>query len=198
MAKKDKKIDEAVAEEETAPASRRAGILLTAEFALACLLCGGIFLTNVFMPSSAINTFFRSLMPRETATADNLVYSDLELGSVVSELSDAELSISPAGVLSFTDECCVYPVADGKVAEVTENADGTYNVRVDYTDSFYGMLSGLDYVYYEAGDKVYGNVPVGYSNGESAVQVTMYSEDVLLNCYTVDSENCLSWVTSES
>lgn len=185
-------------EENRTPASRRAGILLTAEFAVACLLCGGIFLTNVFMPSSAINTFFRSLMPGETATADNRVYSDLELGSVVSELSDAELSISPAGVLSFTDECCVYPVADGKVAEVTENADGTYNVRVDYTDSFYGMLSGLDYVYYEAGDKVYGNVPVGYSNGESAVQVTMYSDDVLLNCYTVDSENCLSWVTSES
>lgn len=77
------------------PVERRAGILLTAEFALACLLCGGIFLTNVFMPTSAINTFFRSLMPSETTSTDNRVYSDFELGSVVSELSDAELSVSP-------------------------------------------------------------------------------------------------------
>ena len=44
-------------------AERRSGIFLTVEFALACALCGTIFLTNVFMPTSAINTFFRSLMP---------------------------------------------------------------------------------------------------------------------------------------
>lgn len=180
------------------PAERRAGILLTAEFALACLLCGGIFLTNVFMPTSAINTFFRSLMPSETTSTDNRVYSDFELGSVVSELSDAELSVSPAGVLTFTDECCVYPAVDGTVSSVTANADGTYDVRIDHTDNFYGVIGGLDYVYYAAGDKVYSNVPVGYSNGETAVRVTMYADDALLNCYTVDSENCLSWVQSES
>jgi hypothetical protein len=179
-------------------AERRSGIFLTVEFALACALCGTIFLTNVFMPTSAINTFFRSLMPAEEEQADNRIYSDFTLASVVSELSDAEITVSPAGVLSFTDECCVYPAVDGKVAEVTKNASGTYDVKISHTDSFYGIISGLDYVYYTVGDKVYSNVPVGYSKGESAVQVTMYSGDELLNCYAVDDENCLTWIESES
>lgn len=179
-------------------AERRSGIFLTVEFALACALCGTIFLTNVFMPTSAINTFFRSLMPAEEEQADNRIYSDFTLASVVSELSDAEITVSPAGVLSFTDECCVYPAVDGKVAEVTQNASGTYDVKISHTDSFYGIISGLDYVYYTVGDKVYSNVPVGFSKGESAVQVTMYSGDELLNCYAVDDENCLTWIESES
>ena len=179
-------------------AERRSGIFLTVEFALACALCGTIFLTNVFMPTSAINTFFRSLMPAEEEQVDNRIYSDFTLASVVSELSDAEITVSPAGVLSFTDECCVYPAVDGKVAEVTKNASGTYDVKISHTDSFYGIISGLDYVYYTVGDKVYSNVPVGYSKGESAVQVTMYSGDELLNCYAVDDENCLTWIESES
>lgn len=177
------------------PSERRSGVLLTVEFALACALCGAIFLTNVFMPSSAINTFFRSLMPSATEKAEARAYSDFKLTGVVSELSDAEITVSPAGILSFTDECCVYPAVDGTVSAVTKNADGTYDVTISHTSDFYGIIGGLDYVYYATGDKVYSNVPVGYSKGETAVRVTMYSGDELLNCYTVDSENCLTWVT---
>lgn len=180
------------------PAERRSGIFLTVEFALACALCGTIFLTNVFMPQSAINTFFRSLMPATAEKADTRVYSDFTLTSIVSELSDAEITVSPTGVLTFTDECCVYPAVDGKVSSVVKNSDGTYDVKISHTDSFYGVIGGLDYVYYETGEKVYANVPVGYSKGETAVRVMMYSGDELLNCYTVDSENCLTWAKSET
>ncbi|MFQ7079184.1 MAG: hypothetical protein ACLRSW_15315 [Christensenellaceae bacterium] len=176
--------------------SRKSGIILTVEFAVACLLCGGIFLTNVFMPTSAINTFFRGLMPAKAEKEDTRVYSDFTLTGVVSELSDAEITVSPTGVLTFTDECCVYPAVDGKISEVTKNSDGTYDVKISHTNSFYGVIGGLDYVYYAVGDKVYSNVPVGFSKGETAVRVTMYSNDELLNCYTVDSENCLTWVNS--
>ncbi|MBS5022880.1 MAG: hypothetical protein KH054_06955 [Firmicutes bacterium] len=180
------------------PSERRSGVFLTVEFALACALCGTIFLTNVFVPQSAINTFFRSLMPAAAEKADTRVYSDFTLTSIVSELSDAEITVSPTGVLTFTDECCVYPAVDGKVASVLKNSDGTYDVKISHTDSFYGVIGGLDYVYYQTGDKVYANVPVGYSKGETAVRVMMYSGDELLNCYTVDSENCLTWAKSET
>ena len=180
------------------PSERRSGVFLTVEFALACALCGTIFLTNVFVPQSAINTFFRSLMPAAAEKADTRVYSDFTLTSIVSELSDAEITVSPTGVLIFTDECCVYPAVDGKVASVLKNSDGTYDVKISHTDSFYGVIGGLDYVYYQTGDKVYANVPVGYSKGETAVRVMMYSGDELLNCYTVDSENCLTWAKSET
>ncbi len=171
-------------------------IALGAEFALACALCGGIFLTNVFMPNSAINTFFRAI---NTPTEETSVrhYTDFDLTPVVSELSDAKLSLSQNGVLSFTDECCVYPAADGKVSEVSQNADGFYTVKISHSDSFTGIIDGLDRVYYTVGDTVKANVPVGFTEGEREVQVTMYSGGELLNCFQLTDENCLAWVTTE-
>jgi hypothetical protein len=176
--------------------SRREKIALTTEFILACGLCGAIFLTNVFMPTSAINTFFRSLSS-SAQTAETKAYTDIALTSVVSELANAEMSLSAAGVLSFTVEGCVYPIADGTVLAVTNNADGTFDVKISHTDDFYGIIGGLDYVYYVTGDNVAGNVPVGYSKGENAVRVTLYSGEELLTCYALDENNGLSWVTTD-
>ena len=170
-------------------------IALNAEFAAACVLCGAIFLTNVFMPQSAINTFFRSIASTPAAAdTDPRTYTDFTLAPVVSELSSAELSLSPAGILSFTSECCVYPAADGTVAEVTKDADGLYTVKLAHSDSFTGIISGLDHVYYAVGEEVKTNVPVGYTNGEDEVQVTMYSSGELLNCFQLTEENCLAWL----
>ena len=182
---------------ETKPQTSKAlRIALGVEFGLACALCGAIFLTNIFMPGSAINTFFRALnTPTEDAIARP--YTDFTLSAIVSELSDAELTLSPAGVLSFTDECCVYPAADGTVSEVTKNADGFYTLKVNYTDTFTGVFYGLDSVYYGVGDTVKTNVPVGYTAGETEVQVTMYSGGELLNCFELTEENCLAWVSAE-
>ena len=169
-------------------------VALGVEFGVACALCGAIFLTNVFVPDSAINTFFRSIYSASTATADTREYSEFTLSPVVSELSDAELSLSPTGILSFTDEGCVYAAADGTVSGVTQNEDGTYTVKIAHSDSFTGVFNGLDFIYYAEGDTVLANVPLGYSNGESEVQVTMYSSGVLLNCFQLTEENCLAWV----
>ena len=164
-------------------------------FAAACVLCGAIFFTNIFMPSSAINTFFRAMSnPSNAAQTDSRPYSEFDLSPVVSELSDAELNLSETGVLSFTDECCVYPAADGTVSDVTKTAEGIYTVKISHSDSFTGVIQGLDYVYYEVGDAVKSNVPVGFSKGEREVQVTMYSAGELLNCFRLTDENCLAWV----
>ena len=173
---------------------KRARIVLGAEFAVACALCGAIFLTNVFMPGSAINTFFRSLGDQNTTATDARTYADFTLSNVVSELSDAELNISPAGILTFTSECCVYPAADGTVSDVTKSDDGTYTLKISHSDSFTGVIGGLDVVYYQVGDEVKANVPVGYTDGETEVQVTMYSNGELLNCFELTEENCLAWI----
>lgn len=175
--------------------SRAFRIALNAEFGVACALCGAIFLTNVFMPGSAINTFFRALNTPTQNVAKP--YSDFTLAAVVSELSDAELTLSPTGVLSLTDDCHIYPVADGTVGEVTQNEEGTYTVKVCYSDSFTGVFQGLNNVYYAAGDTVKTNVPLGYTAGEQEVQVTMYSNGMLLNCFELTEENCLAWISAE-
>ena len=186
----------ALNEEKNTP--RGVKIALTTEFALACAFCGAIFLTNVFMPHSAINTFFRALndpMPSEKVDARS--YDDFTLSPVVSALSDAELSLSQTGVLSFTDACCVYPSADGKIAEVARTGDNHYSVKIQYSDSFTGIINGLSEVYYQVGDNAYANIPVGYSSGEGEVQVTMYSDGELLNCFELTEENCLAWIEAE-
>ena len=177
------------------PRSKAVNLALKIEFGVACALCGAIFLTNVFLPQSAINTFFRALNTPTEEVAKQ--YSDFTLAPVVSALSDAELTLSDAGVLSFTDECCVYPAADGKVLEVTKNEEGAYTVTVGYSSSFTGVLQGLDSVYYGVGDTVKTNVPIGYSLGEREVQVTMYSNGELLNCFELTEENCLAWIPAE-
>ena len=179
--------------------SKALRIALGAEFAACCALCGAIFLTNVFVPGSAINTFFRALNnPTEQAASDKRVYSEFTLSPIVGEYADTEISLSPTGILSFTDEGCVYPVVDGKVQEVIKDADGAYTVKIAHSDTFTEVMVGLDYVYYAAGEEVKANVPVGYSQGEKEVQVTMYSEGELLNCFQLSEENELSWVVSES
>lgn len=167
---------------------------LNGEFIAACALCATIFLTNVFMPSSAINTFFRAMNGGETTATDTRSYNDFQLSPVVSELSKAELNLSPTGILSFTEEGCVYPAANGVVSAVEQETDGTYRVKISHSDSFTGVIGGLDYVYYTVGDTVKANVPVGYSDGETEVQVTMYSKGLLLNCFELTEENCLAWV----
>ena len=169
--------------------------VLKVEFGLACALCGAIFLTNVFVPGSAINTFFRALSAPTQNTAKP--YTDFVLSGVVSELSDAEINLSPTGILSLTDDCHIYPVADGRVGEVLQNENGLYTVKVCYSDTFTGVFQGLNNVYYNEGDTVKTNVPIGYTTGEKEVQVTMYSHGVLLNCFELTEENCLAWIATD-
>lgn len=169
--------------------------ILIAEFACAGLLCAAIFVTNIFMSDSAINKFIASATGTDGATAvasDTRTYSDFSLSPVVSERADVKMDISSSGVLSFTGECCVYPACDGTVLSVTET-DGIYSVSLSHSDSFESVISGLANVYYAEGESVKSNVPIGYSDGASAVSVMLYSDDALLNCYTLDDENCLVW-----
>lgn len=175
---------------------RKLRIVLGAEFATVCALCGAIFLTNVFMPNSAINTFFRTLTTsQETVKTDDRAYSEFTLSNVVSENADTELTLSETGILSFTDECLVYPAVDGKVSEVTQDSNGVYTLKISHSDTFTGVISGLELVYYAVGDEVKANIPVGYADGETEVQVTMYSSGELLNCFELTEENCLAWVS---
>lgn len=176
-------------------AQKRVRICLGTEFALACALCGAIFFTNVFMPNSAINTFFRAIgsSSETTATVDDRDYGDFALSSVVSALSDAEVRLSETGVVTVSGESLVYPVCDGKVSEVSQAEDGSYVVTIAHSDSFSGTIEGLSVVYYAAGDEVYANIPVGYTSGEKDVQMTMYAGGERLDCFELTEENCLAW-----
>lgn len=189
--KKYKSFSYANLDDDQTPA-RHERLILGIEFAAACALCFGIFLTNVFMPDSAINTFFRSLGGGKEEQADTRVYSDFTLSPIVLE-AGAELTVSETGIVSFTESCCVYPTADGVVSDVLQNADGSFTVKIAHSPTFTEVVNGLDYLPYELGDSVKANVPLGYSDGEGEVQVTMYDSGELLNCFSLSEQGAPVW-----
>lgn len=182
-------------EREAKPAKRKMRLsrsVLIGEFVAVCALCAVIFLTNIFLSESAINTFVRGLFAGNAQAADTRTYSDFKLSSVVSEYSDADMTVSETGVLSFTAKCSVYPPCEGTVTAVNGNKETGYTVSLKHSDSFTSIISGVDTVYCAVGDKLKSNLPVAYSDGEGSVRVMFYSNDNLLNCYTL-GEGGIAW-----
>ena len=159
-------------------------IVLATEIVAACALAVTIFLTNIFMPNSALNTFIGSFSKSSQAEP---TYNEMTLSPVVSDFSDAKVSVSDSGVLSFTAKGSVYPICDGKVSSVAKT-DDTYMVQIAHTSTFSSVITGLTDVYYEKGASVYSNLPFAYSDGGQEVKVSMYDGDTLLNCYSLSGE----------
>ena len=167
--------------------------VLWGEFAAVCALCAVIFLTNIFVTNSAINTFVRDLWNgSETEAADTRTYEDFTLSPVVNEYTDVELAVSDTGVMSFTAACSVYAPCDGVVSAVNGDAENGYTIELRHSDSFSTVMSGLTNVYFAVGEDVKRNVPLAYTDGTHPVRVTFYEDGTLLNCYTV-SEDGLAW-----
>lgn len=161
----------------------RGSIVLVTEMVAVCLLAIAIFLTNIFVPSTVINSFIATLTETAEETYEP-AYSELTLSSVVSQLSDAEVSVSAGGVLSFTAESSVYPICDGTVSAVTQSG-GLYTVQIAHTSTFTSVITGLTGVYAETGTAVKSNIPFAYSDGQNEVNVTLYDGQTLLNCYSL-------------
>lgn len=161
----------------------RESAILFGEVAAVCLIAMAIFLTNIFMPNSAINTFISSIVnPTEEVSEPG--YSELTLSSVVGDTSEADVVLSDEGVICFTARGTVYPVCDGAISAITAQ-DGSYIVKIAHTSSFSSVITGLTDVYVSVGDKVYGNLPFAYSGGESEVTVSLYNGDALIDGVTL-------------
>ncbi len=164
--------------------------VLIAEFAAVCALVALILLTNIFMPNSAINTFFAGLTGTEEAVyEDDRSYAELTLGAVAPD--GIECSVAD-GVLTFTGECSVYAPYGGTVQSVAET-DGVYTIEIEHTTSFTSVITGLSAAYWAAGDTVYATIPVGYSDGSAAVSVRLYDAGSLISSYSVNEENDIVW-----
>ena len=162
----------------------KAGIVLMSEAILVGVIALAIFVTNIFLPNTVINTFLSSFS--QTAVEEP-VYSEFKLAPVVSELSDAEMVVSDAGVLSFTAEGSVYPICNGNVSKVYDN-EGLYTVEIAHTSTFTSVVTGLSNVYSAVGTAVRSSIPVGYSDGQAEVRVSLYDNGTLLNCFTLSDE----------
>ena len=166
--------------------------VLWGEFAAVCALCAVIFLTNIFLADSAINTFVRGLWKDAEEASDPRTYADFTLSPVVNAYTDAEIAVSDTGVMSFTAACSVYPPCAGEVAAVHGDGENGYTVELRHSDTFSTVLSGLTDVYCAVGETVRSNIPLAYSAGETPVRVTFYEGGALLDCVTV-GEDGIAW-----
>lgn len=168
------------------PENGKGSKIIMTELIAVCLLAAAIFITNIFMPTSVINTFIGSLTDSKTPAAEP-TYSQIKLSSVVSELADADVTMTDGGVICFTGKSSVYPVCEGTVSSITQE-NGLYTVQIAHTSSFSSVITGLSEVYSAKGTKVKANIPFAYSDGENEVRVSMYDGETLLNCYTLSGE----------
>lgn len=167
--------------------------LLIAEFVAAALLCATILFTNIFWQGSAINTFFRGLIEGKPAAAapDDRSYSELTLGSFVSDGDIVCTVAAETGVLTFSGTCSVYAPYGGTVKNVSEK-DGKFTMEIVHTTSFSTVISGLSSAYLAAGDTVYATIPVGYVNG-SEVSVSMFDGASPIRTYGVNENGDIVW-----
>ena len=162
----------------------RKSVILWTEAALVGIIAIAIFVTNLLVPSTVINTFLSSA---SKPSKEEPVYSQITLTSIVSDFSDAEVTLNEDGVLCVLTEGSVYPVCDGTVTKVYEN-NGIYTMEIAHTSTFTSVISGLNTAYSAVGTKVADNIPVGYSNGESEVRVTLYNNGEVLSCLALNGE----------
>lgn len=183
--KKSKRREAAALEAWEQPRTNKTSRVLIIELVAVCVIAAAIFITNLLMPTSVINTFLSSFSkPAEAAEPS---YNELKLSSVVGAFSEAEVNMTDSGAITFTAKGSVYPVYGGTVSSITEE-DGLYTVQIAHTSTFSSVITGLTSVYAQKSAKVASNLPFAYSDGEHEVRVTMYNGNELLNCYTLSGE----------
>ena len=148
------------------------------------VLIVGIILTNIFWEDSGINNLMRSVFNSDTALED-VSYTSFT-ASLPSKTDDVVLE---NGVMKVSSGS-VYSPCDGVVESVVE-LDGTYTVTIKHSESFSTVVSGLENVYVSKNEKVYSNIPLGYSKNETAV--SMFDGDAILTSYVL-SENQIVWL----
>ena len=160
---------------------------ITAEVIAVIALIATIFLTNAFYADSAINVFMRKVFsPSVSQTAQELTYEDF---SPVIKFNGA-MSVEN-GVISFTGSGSVYAPADGTVASVAQEEDGTFTMTIAHSALFSSKISGLSYAYLNDGDSVYGNIPVGYVK-DNGFTMCFNSDGGLITDYTLEN-NAVLW-----
>ncbi len=150
--------------------------------AMASLLFVAVISATFLTERFALGKYFSSMFPSGAGKEKAVSYTDLELTlpcqGAVTGFND--------GVIVFKQKGSVYPSMSGTVCDC-KYENGKYSVEIENENNLKTVFSGLDRLYFSKGEKVYQNVPLGYSNGEEYT-LSLYSSDKLLTEYELGSE----------
>ncbi len=164
--------------------------IVAVQFALIGVLIAAILLTNALLPQSGINTLLTNAFGKEeqTVETDERVYSDFEAGLPLASASKIAVN---DGVMTLGSAGSVYSPCDGTVSAATET-DGKWTLEITHNANFKTVVAGLDYAYFLEGDGVFGNIPVGYTSGESASMCFYNGAGEVITEYTI-GETAIQW-----
>lgn len=158
--------------------------LIGAEVIAIFVLVVTILLTNIFWEDSGINTMIRSVFGSEAqAQVDDRLNTAF---SCVAPSKTGEIEVID-GVMNIAEKSVIYPPYQGTVTKAVE-ANGLYTITVAHSDVFYSVISGVEFVYCQVGDKVYDNLPIAYS-GDGGTQVAMYNNGEIVKNFIIDNGN---------
>ena len=158
--------------------------VVTAELILIGLLTATIFITNAVYSDSAMNVFMKSVFGSSEKT-ETVVKNYSDYAPVIKFGSASEFSVED-GYIRYSGSGAVYSPVDGTILSVTKAENGLYDMEIKINDNFVSVFSGLKYAYAEVGDKVYGNIPVGYVGEEELKMCFKSGDGTIITDYTVE------------
>ena len=181
---KKKKVKPAREENESVSIKNTGFDIVSVQVVAIFVLIVGIILTNIFWEDSGINNLMKSVFKEQGEVVD------VSYTSFTANLpSKTDNVVLDNGVMTISAGS-VYSPCDGVVESVTD-VDGLYTVTIKHSESFSTVISGLESVYVSLNEKVYSNIPLGYSKGETAV--SMFDGDVILTSYVL-SDSQIVWL----
>lgn len=136
--------------------------LVTVELCVIGLLILTIFLTSAIIPTSGINSFFKSAFSNvnDSKIIDDRTFEDF--APTFAYALDGETQNDTA-VISIKGQSSVYSPCDGKVSNVIQGEDGLFSVEISHSDNFKTLFGNLNYCYVNVGEDVYKTIPIGFS-----------------------------------
>ncbi len=181
MRKKTKK--EVIATSTNEARSKKFDIVSVQVVAIFALIVG-IVLTNIFWENSGMNNLLKQVF-NSNQEGNSAVYTSFTAVSP----SKSQNVLLEEGVLKVASGS-IYSPCDGVVDSI-EESDGVYTITIRHSDSFTSVINGAELCYMQIGDKVYSNIPVGYSSNE--MSVCMFNNDAILTSFTLDGNNIV-WI----
>ncbi len=168
---------------------RKSFSVIGAQIAVIGILIATIFLTNAFYPKSGINVLLNEVFSIEQVDeSDMRTYKDF--APVLAVDDNIQIAVE-GGAITLTGESSVYSPCDGKVSSVVKGEDGKFSITVEHNKNFSTVLSGLDHAFCNQGDKVFGNIPVGYIRDGGAQMCFYGAEGQMISDYQLQGSSVI-------
>ncbi len=128
-------------------------------------LVATILLTNALYADSGINVFLRGVFGSEKIEVDTRTFD--EFSPIISMGDNNGISLND-GVITYAGEGSVYAPCDGVVSGVIETENGKFEIEIKHSENFKTVISDIEHLYVNKGDKVYRKIPVGYLQPDGA------------------------------